>query len=203
MEKSIQNAILGYVPKEVKGQGFLMEEGWHPVTVKSWQPTHSFLNWDGGMKDAARLPEFKDPAPELGVVFQAEGGVVLLRAHTKGYKTWEDLSDEDRESGKYVKVPFHDKVYACLEDKKGNLVRVKDSSRTADAENFIDQLFTSAGVTGVNIGEAMDKIQGEKIQLMVNVKIDEYVEGQPQAKIIGFRKYRGEQVASNDEDFGG
>jgi len=192
MSKSIQDALLNFKPQKVESMGVISESGEYTARLIQWKQLDSFTDWrTGEQKDPEKLPPFIDPAPEAGLLFATDAGTALMRAHVLGYVQWEDLTEEAQQSGKYHLKEFHNRNYACQEDKKGNFNRVISKKRTADAENFLNQLLTAAGqAEAENLPAALDAMLEEKVEFNIIVKMETYGEGDPQPKITGFRRKR-------------
>jgi len=197
MKNSIESAILNFKPAPVEGAGFIEEDGDYVARILSWHHSHSMLQYNGEAKSENKLPPFKDPTAEVVVLFGTDKGNAIFRGHIKGYSQWGDLTDSQKSSGKYEKVAFHDRIYACKKDDKGNLVRVENAERTAQARNFLNQLFAAIGQTNAEtLKDALDKAMEEKTKLTISVKMDYYNPDSPDPKITRFRKYT--QALSND-----
>lgn len=194
ISKSIQNAVLGYTPKENSSER--LAAGTHKVMLTAYVVLTSRLNWD--LTPKAELPEFSDPTPELGIEFKDEAGAVQWhRFNMWGYKRWDELSDTDQADDSYCKVLFHGVPYACKVN--GNKkIRIKDSKRTADAQSFVDQFFTSLGMIGVPVQEALDSALEKKIPFTVKLVDDEY-NGKAQVKVKGFNKDSGVVASAEGE----
>lgn len=184
-QKSIQDAVLGYISKESRGDK--LEAGNHEVTIAEWKIMHSRIKWDGSEK--TNLPPFVDPTAQLGIMFRdSEGNVGWHRFNVWGYKRWEDLSDVQQKSGDFEKVTFGAQVYACKQTAKG-LVRQKDTKRTNGAQSFIDQFMSACGHTGETVGDALPVIMDNKEAFIVNLEDDEY-DGDVSVKVAGFNKVK-------------
>lgn len=179
---SIENAVLGFVPQEnLQDQ---LGVGTHTVTVVEYRVTHSREQWDGSPKE--NLPEFEDATPQLGVMFRNDKGIAFHRFNMYGYARWEDLSDKQQASGKYHKVQFGNRLYAC-EEKNGSLIRVRDPKRCRDAESFVNQFVSAVGMTGKPLGESLPLMVSDKVELNIVVENDPY-EGSDYAAVKSFRK---------------
>jgi hypothetical protein len=179
--------------------GFIEKPGEYNARVIDWKVLDSFTNWDETSKDAEKLPEFSDPAPELAVMFGTDHGTVIARLHIKGYVQWDDLTEEAQNSGKYKLVEFHDRAYACVE-KNGKLTRVESPEKTKDAQNFINQFFTSAGQgEAESLKAAMDSIVEGKTEINIKVDMEKYRDSNPLPKVTRFRPYK--EIVT--DEFGG
>ena len=76
--KSVQDAVLGYIGKESRGAK--LASGKHEVKLVESQVLHSRVKWDGDEK--ANLPPFIDPTPQLGVMFRNEAVMLVGIAST-------------------------------------------------------------------------------------------------------------------------
>lgn len=198
MNKSIQNAVLGYVSKESRQD--LLGTGKHTVSIIDWKVLHSRIKWNGEEKET--LPDFVDPGPQLGLMLGNDNGVVFYRGNLFGYDQWDDLTEEQKASGKFEKVPFGDRVYACTTNTQGNMIRRKNKKRTADAESYIDQLMSSINCTGKDVAGSLDGAVENKAELVIEVKVEEY-NGKPQHKVLNFNRASSAAAdSSEDEDFG-
>ena len=185
MNKSIQNAVLGYLTKESTGDK--LPAGHHSVTVSDCRVLHSRVKWDGDPK--TDLPQFSDATPQLGVEFRDESGAVAWhRFNMWGYKRWEELPVSDQASDKYEKVIFGSTVYAC-EVQGDKLFRVRDAKRTADAQSIVDQFIASVDMTGNKLGDVLDTLVSEEIKLVIKIEDDEYL-GKAQLRVTSFEKQR-------------
>jgi len=193
ISKKIQDAVLGYTSKESSKQDKL-GTGEHIVSVVEWMPTHSRVKWDGSEKD--NLPGFADATPQLGLMFQNEDGVAWYRANMRGFKRWEELTEEQQADDLYEKVVLGSTAYAC-KTVKGQLVRVADKKRTADALSIVDQIMSAVGMTGEKIGDAMDTVVAEEIKLRISISIEDY-DGKPQTRIKGFARVKEEELVDNE-----
>ncbi len=183
MNKSIQNAVLGYTAKESSQDR--LPAGNHVVSIVDWRVLHSRIEWNGDPK--AKLPEFSDSTPQLGVMFRGKEGIAFHRFNIWGFARFDELTDEQQGSDKFAKVVFGETVYACKVQGDGQLVRIRDKKRCADAESIIDQFMASVGKTGVSIGDAMADLVASEHELTITVEDDEY-NGKDQLKVTRFNK---------------
>lgn len=182
---SIQDAVLGYVSKESRGD--TLEAGKHEVSITEWKIMHSRVKWNG--EEKSNLPGFTDPTPQLGIMFRdSAGSVGWHRFNVFGYKRWDDLTNAQQEGGDYEKVIFGLSVYACKQTKAG-LVRQKDNKRTEGAQSFLDQFMASVGRTGETIGVGVAAIHKSKETFMITLEDDEY-DGETSVKVTGFNKVK-------------
>jgi hypothetical protein len=96
---------------------------------------------------------------------------------------YSELTKKQLESGKYQDV----EGYACLTDKKGNVLRVEDPERTKSCHNILSQLFNSLGLPEGSGIDALENAVEQGTELLIDVKAEEY-EGKTQLRVAKTRK---------------
>lgn len=161
-----------------------LKEGTHVVRVARFAETHSFNKYDGSQKDD--LPEWSNPTPQLAItVVAVEGGGGLThRLNGCGFVQFDDLSEEQLQSGKFVALGKTG--YACYEDEEGDTVRLIDEEKTQACANIINQFAAALGLSeDSNLIEGLEKAISEKLTMKVTVVNDPY-DGKDQLRIAKF-----------------
>ncbi len=128
----------------------------------------SFHNWDGTPK--VELPEWKNPTPQIGLLAKCDKGVVPFRLNGESYLRWDDLTEKQIASGKYVQA--------------GNYALVKKTMMREPLD--IDDPRTLGAISIVNeIMKALDMPEGSDINMLAAV-----VENKTpfQAKVVHVRE---------------
>jgi hypothetical protein len=183
--------------KVEKPEFALLPAGEHTVRLTRVEPLSSFEKYDHQLKDADRLPQWKDACPQLAVtIVSAEpgkSGGMTHRFNGMGYVKYEELSEKERKSGKFENI----EGYACTKDDDGDLVRIPSDSRTEQCANIINQFATAVGVKeGENLMLGLNAAAAEGRTLRVTVTNDPY-QGKDQLRLTKFRATAKAMTASN------
>ena len=109
----------------------LLQEGDHVVTIKELsldQPRNS-------------SDDYSDKTPQLKVQFRNDDGIFTAWYNLLGYKTFEELSEEEIASGKY-EARGDNGVAVDVETNK----RVVSPKKTASARSIVGRLGTNSGI---------------------------------------------------------
>jgi hypothetical protein len=113
----------------------VLKGGKHVVKLIQVMILHSFINSDGTVKD--KEYDFKDPNPQVGLIYGNDQGAILTRNALLGYRKFDELPTKDKESGKYV---CSADGYAL--DAK-TMERLPDAKRTADCRRILSRVFNA------------------------------------------------------------
>lgn len=161
MEKlSLGNSAFADVKCE-KPDFVTISEGEHIGVIRQAALVNSFMkDLKGTMK--TDLPEWITPTTQIALVLQAVGktkGITTTRINRNAYLKWNDLSQEEKASGKYT--PDENEKYALVETKDGKFDRVVDEEGTKKCISIINQL----GVTlGADPGTPLEKAINDAIE---------------------------------------
>lgn len=161
-----------------------LKEGDHNVRLVRYQPTDSFHNFDGSLKE--NLPEYVNPTEQLviTVVSAAGRGGITHRLNLDGYVRYSELSDKELKSGKFIDI----NGYACSEDPKTEEIkRVTDEARTATCEGMLDQFMAATGLPVGSGIDDLDEVIASKKEFGIRVTKEVY-EDKAQYRIGSFRK---------------
>jgi len=161
-----------------------LPEGDQNVRLVSYRVSDSFHQFDGSLKD--NLPEYENPTEQLIVtcVSTSGKGGITHRLNMEGYTRFNELTDKQLQSGKFVDVDG----YACARDiKTKKLIRLSDPKRTATCEGILDQMFAAMNIPVGNGIEALEDVIAEKVEFTVKVTKEDW-EGKDQYRIGSFKK---------------
>jgi len=122
-------------------------------------------------------PMFSDPTPRLAVNLANKAGQITQWFNLKGYKTFEDLSETNKESGKFISLG--ENGYAV---NKATGARVEDKKKTADCGEILGKLAFDAGIAEDDEAEIEDLV-GTSIIVAVRLDSKDEVEVHYTARI--------------------
>ena len=167
--------------------------GDHVVRVLSMRMTDADTRLDGIPKGISR--QWVDTQQQLAITFGGKSGVITNRFNSKGYIRFDELNDEQRNSGKF----FNASGYACIKNKKGELERCEDVGRTTECINIINKFAMAIDIAeGENLIDGVSRAITEKRELIVSVKVDTY-DGKDQYVVSGYKKAVDVRVDADDE----
>lgn len=163
----------------------LLGVGEHNVRLIRAEETDSFSQFNGEEKKS--LPLWKDRTPQLAVtVVSAEDGKsggLTHRLNGLGYIKYNDLSDDQKESGDYEDV----QGYACVLNEEGDLVRIMSEERSKQCKNILNQFAAAVGgKEGDNLGDTLTRAIANKTTFKATVVNDEY-DGKEQLRLSRFK----------------
>lgn len=170
--------------------------GEYQVTIQGLKVLDSRIkDWKGTKK--TNLPKYVDFTPQIGVrLVSVNGeGSIVHRFSLLAFLKWDNLSQEEQESGKYEPV----NGYACIEAEDGELERVPSEAGMSGVNNIQAQVAHALGLTGQQFAVALDTAMQEKTVFGIRVEPHEY-EGKIYPRVAGFFPIRAEVEAEADLD---
>lgn len=184
--------------KVAKPEFALLAVGEQIVRLLRIEEMNSFQQYNGTPKD--ELPEWQNATPQLAVTVVAaeegKNGGLTHRFNGCGFEKYDDLTDKQIKSGKYVNVGG----YACYKDGDDDLVRLESEENTKACANIMNQ-FAAA----LQIEEEMELIEGlqqaiaDQIPFRVTVTNEPH-NGKDQLRLNRFRSIIKVAVADDFED---
>lgn len=159
--------------------------GEQTVALVAVQEVDSLHNPDGTEKAEEKRKGWADATPQvlITVIGITNKGGMSHRLNGLGYKRFDELTDKQLSSGKYINV----EGYACIKDAKQNIVRIKDDARTEQCKSILNEVFNALQIPEGSGMEALAEAAAERRQMQVNVAADEY-DGKTNFKLKKFRK---------------
>jgi hypothetical protein len=161
----------------------VLKAGQHACRLISWAGIHSMMDNKGNIKN--KVTEYEDVTPQVYCVFGSteNKGAIAHRFQLEGYLHYDELSDKERESGKYT---CSTEGYALIE-KKGKFFRVQDEDNTASARRILSQAMAGMGIPAGSGLNALDDVCEDKLEFNVIVKEKSY-DGKTYQEVSAIRK---------------
>lgn len=141
----VKKAATGFVSSETGSE--VLKPGEHITTIVKMRVLDSFQALDGSAKN--KEFEWKTPTPLVAITFAADNRAIVDRFHLLGYKKYDDLTPEEKESGGYT--VSEEGNYAI---KDGD--RIVDDENTKAAHNKLSRLFN---VIGLPVGSTLEDLK--------------------------------------------
>jgi hypothetical protein len=162
----------------------LMQAGDHVSRISSVRMTDADHQLDGVPKKEQK--PWVDVHHQMAVTFASVKGAGLItnRFNSKGFERYDELTDEQRASGKFENV----EGFACRKNKQGQLERCESVSRTTECINILNKFAAALGIAeGESLMDGIQRAIAEKRELVVLVKADVYKD-KDQLVVKGFKK---------------
>lgn len=171
--------------KVSKPEFALLPEGEQQVRLLRVEVLNSFQQYNGQPKES--LPQWANATPQLAitVVASAEGknGGLTHRFNGCGYRKYDELTEKELKSGKYINV----EGYACYKDADDDIVREEDTDRTQSCANILNQFASAMQIEeGSDLMPALEEAIQDQVSFRVTVTNDPY-EGKDQLRLTRFR----------------
>lgn len=155
----VKNAAHGFVSTETSSE--VLKPGEHITKVVKMRIINSFQELDGSLKD--KEYEWKTPTPLVALTFAADHRAIVDRFHLLGYRKYDDLSPEEKESGEYS---VSERGNYALKD--GD--RIPDKENTEAAHNRLSRLFNAVGLpVGSTLDDLQEMIQEQSAEVWIKV----------------------------------
>ena len=147
-----------------------LQEGDHVCKFTHLQMVNSRENTNGTLK--ANQPAYVDSFPQIFFrALSVDGkGSVVGRINLGAFGKYEDLTDAEKESGKFE----NHKGYACHLDKDKNLVRIPSAKGLEGVKSINNSIAHAIGQTGQDIAVALDNVMEAGDTFGIKVVIEEY-----------------------------
>lgn len=124
----------------------------------------SHHNWDGSEKDDT--PSYQ-PCPQIGVLLKCDKGVIPYRFNGETYLKWKDLTEKQRNSGKYEELNGF-----AIVAKTGLREPLDDDHETSQkARAIFDDFVRALGYPEGSGLEVLERAIEEKVQFQAKVSI--------------------------------
>ena len=174
--------------KVAKPKFMQLTEGKHIVRFTRVEEVGSFHNYDGSLK--TDLPEWDNETPQLAVTMVAaedgKSGGITHRFNGCGFLKYEDLSEKQLKTGKYVDI----QGYACYEHKEGDqtfTMREESSENIEACDNILDQFSAAMGFEeDSDFYESLESAIAEQKTVEITV-VSKVWDGKDQLKVERFK----------------
>lgn len=176
----------------------LLAVGEQIVRLLRIEEMNSFQQYNGQPKD--ELPEWQNATPQLAVTVVAaeegKNGGLTHRFNGCGFDKYDELTEKQIKSGKYVNVGG----YACYKDGDGDLVRQESEENTKACENIMNQFAAALQIEeDSDLYEGLEQAIADQTPFRVTVTNDPY-DGKDQLRLNRFRSVAKVAVADDFED---
>lgn len=167
--KDMKAVASSFVSEEISSQ--VLPKGEYRCNLVKAYIIHSMMDNKGNPKEN-RTTEYDDVTTQLYVEFGSteNKGAIANRYNLEGFVSYEKLSDEEKESGKFT---CSEDGYAMIE-KNDKFYRVNSEENTAAAHRILSQAFKAMNLPVGSDINSLDKAIEDKIEFTVVVKDNEH-----------------------------